>query len=293
MKVNEIYNLVKNRLEKISSEPETETLLILEKIFNISKLDLVLEREIEAGPEKMGTLENILLQREKRIPLQYIFKKQKFRNYDFFVDQRVLIPRPETEILVDKVIETAAGIAANPIRIVDIGCGSGAIAISLALEIENSVVYSVDISREALEVAAINQENLEVPANKLFLIMGDKLEVFRSVDIRFDILVSNPPYIPYTDYRQLDEEVKNNEPGLALIGKDEDGLGFYRYFAREAKNFLKPGGFLCFETGYGQASIITDILKSEGNFSHLERVKDYNNIERIVMARLNYENLTG
>jgi release factor glutamine methyltransferase len=292
MNLKTIYKQILERLNKFSTEPETEANLIINKLFNTSKLDLLLNKEIEPDTDKLSYLENILQQREQRVPLQYIFNEQKFRDYTFYVDSRVLIPRPETELLVDQVIEIAKNFPDGQ-KIVDIGTGSGAIAISLAIELEKAIVYSVDISEEALKVAEINKEKYNLENQKLILIHGDKLETFRSEKIKFEILVSNPPYIPKELYLNLEKEVIENEPRLALIGTDKDGLGFYRYFAREAKNFIKPGGFLCFEIGYGQARTITDILVSEEKFDKIDIIKDYNNIERIVIARFNYENITG
>lgn len=293
MKINELYKLINSRLKKISSEADSETTLILYKLFNKAKLEFLMNKEIEPDAGELKFLENILIQREKRIPLQYIFEEQKFRSYNFYVDSRVLIPRPETELLVEKVIELANNYPSSLVKIVDVGCGSGAIAISLALEIDRAEVYAVDISEDALKVAEINKKKYNLTEPKLKLIKGDKLEIFRTEKFKFDFLVSNPPYIPKEQYLQLEDEVLIHEPEMALLGLDNDGLGFYRYFAREAKNFVNSGGYLCFEIGYGQANSITDILKAENIFDTIEIIKDYNNIERIVVARLNYENITS
>lgn len=292
----ELYKKAFDRLKLFSTEPETETKFILKKLFNIDKLSLVLNKRVE-NENSFLELDNILQKREKRIPLQYIFNEQQFRNYDLYVDERVLIPRPETELLVETVIDISRKyfFGSPEINIVDVGTGSGAISISLALEIKKAKVYTTDISSDALQVAKININKLNVPDNKITLINGDKLEPFKGNNInkKFDIIVSNPPYIPYSDYINLEKEVINNEPKIALLNETTEGLGFYEYFAYEGHKFLNSGGFMAFETGYNQAEKIAKILLSQQKFDTIEIIKDYNNISRIVTARQKHENFTG
>ncbi len=287
MFANDLFKQITKSLENISTEPETEALLILENIFNITKRELLFNKEVQLTRENREELESVLARREKREPLQYIFQEQYFFNHKFYVDSRVLIPRPETELLVEKVIELEKRFTDKNLLIADIGCGSGAIAISLALSITRAIVYSTDISQDAFNVAKINSNNLNVPENKLFLIHGDKLEPFRQEKQKFHIIVSNPPYIPNEQYIDLEKEVIDYEPKDALLGLDEDGLGFYRYISQNIQDFILPGGFVCCEFGYGQADKLADILKQNKIFYDIQIIKDYNSIERIVIARVN------
>lgn len=293
MRAREIYKIIFERLSNISREAESETYIIMDKLFGIKKIDLLKGAEISVYDEEK--LNSVLIRREAREPVQYIFNEQYFRNYCFYVKPGVLIPRPETELLVEKVIELIKQyfIHGEKPVIADIGCGSGAIAISLSIEISESVVYATDISEGAIHVTSINKENLKIPDERLIILKGNKLELFKNKGIIFDFIVSNPPYIPLEDYLKLEPEILNYEPEISLLGAENDGLGFYRYFAKESINFLKPGGFLCLEAGYGQAQSVIDILKCNKNYFDINILKDYNKIERVVTARLNYENSTG
>jgi release factor glutamine methyltransferase len=221
----------------------------------------------------------------KHEPIQYIFNEAFFRDYSFYVDKRVLIPRPETELLVDKTIEIYNDFfkAQDITNIIDIGCGSGAISISLALEIKKSKIYSIDISSDALDVTKKNKENYKI--NNLELIRGDKLEPFKNDSIKFDILVSNPPYIKYNDYINLDKNVLDYEPKMALLGENDDGTGFYKYFAENAKECLNSLGFVVFEIAYDQGLKVADILKENG-YKNIEIIQDYAKIDRIVSAKI-------
>lgn len=278
--MNNLETYLKEGLEDISA---SEFYYILNKLFSVNKLDIITDKYKDKIDQVI--LNKVIERRLNNEPLQYIFNESYFRNYIFFVDKRVLIPRPETELLVDKVIELVKENNLNEPKIVDIGTGSGAIAISLAIEIKDSEVYSVDISKEALEVATINKAKYLITDKKLQLIHGDKLEVFNNNKIKFDILVSNPPYIKYDDYVNLDKNVLDYEPKIALLDNDKDGTGFYQYFAQNSHKYLNKNGIVCFEIAYSQALIVTDILK-ENNFKEISVMKDYSNNDRIVSARL-------
>lgn len=179
----------------------------------------------------------------KGIPLQHITHRQEFMKMDFFVDENVLIPRSDTEILVEEVIKIAQKY--NSPRILDLCTGSGAIAISLKKFVPNADITAVDISEKALEIAQKNAEKLEAKINFVKSDLFDKLD-----NKKFDIIVSNPPYIRKDEIKKLSEEVQK-EPKIALDG-GEDGLDFYRIIAEQAINYLKTGSFLCFEIGYNQ-----------------------------------------
>lgn len=282
MNKNDILTCIKNGIKNI---PANEFNYILEKLFDIKKIDIISDKFYEKID--FNLLNSVLEKRFVDEPLQYIFNEAYFRNYIFYVDKRVLIPRPETELLVEHVIEINNKYFSDldKINIVDIGTGSGAIAISLAMEIKKSEVYTVDISEKALEVAEINMEKYLKDKDNLKLVHGDKLEIFKNSDIKFDILVSNPPYIKYTDYINLEKNVLDYEPKLALLGTEDDGTGFYKYFAENAYRYLNKNGFVCFEIAYDQGLKVADILNKNG-FKNIEIIQDYASIDRIVSAKL-------
>ncbi|MBC7474492.1 MAG: peptide chain release factor N(5)-glutamine methyltransferase [Candidatus Sericytochromatia bacterium] len=285
MLAKDIFRLIVENLQDISTESDKEAEIIIKHIFDLNKLDIVLNKKVNYS-EKSEYLNKVLEKRKQRIPLQYIFNNQDFRSYNFYVDSRVLIPRPETELLVDKVISISNEYFFDKqINIVDIGCGSGTIALSLALEIKNAKVYTVDISNDALDVAKINQKRLNVAYNRINFVLGDKLEPFRDKKVKFDIIVSNPPYIPEIEYQNLEKEVLSYEPKQALLGQDDDGLGFYRYFASQSDYFLNKSGFICLEVGYNQAEKVKELFLNQKKFDNIEMIKDYNGIYRIVIAR--------
>lgn len=282
MKVNELYKYVSEFLSPITDENFQETEIILKNLFDITKKDLILDSTINFETEQKTLLNNILEKRKQRIPLQYILQKQAFRSYEFFVDPRVLIPRPETEILVDLIIEKVKELELKKPCILDLGTGSGCISISLAKEISDSTIYALDISEDALDVAQINSKSI-LKNNNIQFLKSDKLEIFENQKIEFDIIVSNPPYIPYNDYLDLEQEVKGNEPSLALIDKDIDGLSFYRYLAKKGKSYLTKNGYIFCELGINQATEIPNIFRE---FSEVKIFEDYSGIQRHFYAKI-------
>ena len=209
----------------------------------------------------------------KGIPLQHITHRQEFMKMDFFVDENVLIPRPDTEILVEEVIKIAQKY--NSPRILDLCTGSGAIAISLKKFVPNADITAVDISEKALEIAQKNAEKLEAKINFVKSDLFDKLD-----NKKFDIIVSNPPYIRKDEIKKLSEEVQK-EPKIALDG-GEDGLDFYRIIAEQAINYLKTGSFLCFEIGYNQKNDVIKIIEDEQNYKNTYCKKDLYGNDRII-----------
>ena len=213
----------------------------------------------------------------KGIPLQHITHRQEFMKMDFFVDENVLIPRPDTEILVEEVIKIAQKY--NSPRILDLCTGSGAIAISLKKFVPNADITAVDISEKALEIAQKNAKKLETKINFLKSDLFDKLD-----NKKFDIIVSNPPYIRKDEIKKLSEEVKK-EPKIALDG-GEDGLDFYRIIAEQAINYLKTGSFLCFEIGYNQKNDVIKIIEDEQNYKNTYCKKDLYGNDRIIITQV-------
>ena len=213
----------------------------------------------------------------KGIPLQHITHRQEFMKMDFFVDENVLIPRPDTEILVEEVIKIAQKY--NSPRILDLCTGSGAIAISLKKFVPNADITAVDISEKALEIAKRNADKLEAKINFVKSDLFDKLD-----NKKFDIIVSNPPYIRTDEIKKLSEEVQK-EPKIALDG-GEDGLDFYRIITEQAINYLKTGSFLCFEIGYNQKNDVIKIIEDEQNYKNIYCKKDLYGNDRIIITQV-------
>ena len=213
----------------------------------------------------------------KGVPLQHITHRQEFMKMDFFVDENVLIPRPDTEILVEEVIKIAQKY--NSTRILDLCTGSGAIAISLKKFVPNADITAVDISEKALEIAQKNAKKLETKINFLKSDLFDKLD-----NKKFDIIVSNPPYIRKDEIKKLSEEVQK-EPKIALDG-GEDGLDFYRIITEQAINYLKTGSLLCFEIGYNQKNDVIKIIEDDQNYKNTYCKKDLYGNDRIIITQV-------
>jgi len=209
-------------------------------------------------------------------PMQYIIGECEFYGLPFRVTSDVLIPRPETEHLVEKVIELAATFPSP--RIVDIGTGSGAIAVALAHHLPNAGLAAIDLTEPVLTIA---RENAERNAVTIHFLQGDLLNPVAGE--RFDIVVSNPPYVPEVDRPTLSVEVRDYEPGLALFAGN-DGLDIYRRLIPQAFACLASGGFIALEIGYGQSAAIADLLGTAG-FCNIEFAPDLQGIPRVASAQ--------
>jgi len=225
--------------------------------------------------EEMNKIMKAVELRLKHIPLAYIFGKTNFYGYDFMVNESVLIPRLDTEILIEKIKEDILS-KNKKVSVLDIGTGSGAIAIVLKKETDASV-SAVDVSCEALEVAKKNAENLGAEID--FALSN----LFENVNQKFDFVVSNPPYIESNVCLTLEPEVALNEPILALDG-GKDGLDFYREIVEQAPNYLNVGGKLYFEIGYNQAEAVSNLMKD--NFKNIKVYKDYGGNDRVVAGEI-------
>lgn len=247
-------------------------------VLGVKRISLMLNFDLEISEENKDLIRKYIIRRGKyREPLQYIVKEWEFFGYPIKVDKRVLIPRQDTEILVEQCIMLMKELE-NP-KILDIGTGSGAISISLAKELPNSEVLGVDVSEDALNVAVENRE-LNGASNLKFL----KSDVFKNVkDRNYDLIVSNPPYIPVEEYNELMPEVKNYEPQNALTDGG-DGYYFYKKISEESINYLKNGGYLAFEVGYNQGEKVSTFMEKSG-FHIVGRIADYNGIERVIIGR--------
>ena len=212
------------------------------------------------------------------VPLQHITHTQEFMKMDFFVNENVLIPRPDTEILVEEVIELAKKME-KP-KILDLCTGSGAIAISIAKNVPTAEVTAIDISEKALEVAKKNARNLQVK------VKFKKSNLFSNIGkTKFDIIVSNPPYIKKADIKLLSSEVQK-EPEIALDG-GYDGLDFYRKIANQAIDYLKFESYLCFEIGFDQQEDVIEIIKDTKHYNDTYCKKDLFGNDRIIITKVN------
>ncbi|MDI3500679.1 MAG: release factor glutamine methyltransferase [Thermoanaerobacter sp.] len=276
LKIYEAINLGAKELQNICENPKLEAELLLAYCLGMDRINLIIKREDEVEEGELAKFLGLLNMRKSHIPYQHIVKKQHFMGLEFFVDENVLIPRPETEILVEEVLKRLK----KGNTLIDIGTGSGAIAVSVVKYFPDCFVYAVDISRKALEVAKYNAKKHNV-LDKIVFIESD---VFSQVpkNIKFDFIVSNPPYIKRGELETLQEEVKK-EPIIALDG-GEDGLFFYKKIIEGAPFYLNPEGAICFEMGYDQKEEVTDLL-TKGGFKNIEVIKDLSGIDRVVIAR--------
>jgi release factor glutamine methyltransferase len=228
--------------------------------------------------EESQSLENAIYERMSGVPLQYIVGRQEFYGRYFHVSPAVLIPRPETEYIVDSVLEKNSAIRGQTpgCRVLDVGTGSGCIAVTLALEIADSEVFASDVSEEAVRMARGNA--LTLGANVGFVCM----DVFDGVSGRFDFIVSNPPYVRPGDLSRLQREVREHEPAVALFSP-EDELGIYRRLVSGAQEMLKPGGYLIMEIGLGMEERVLGLF--EAGWEKLPTKTDLQGIPRTVIVR--------
>lgn len=247
-------------------------------VLGVKRISLMLNFDEEISEENKNLIRQYIVRRGKyREPLQYIVKEWEFYGYPIKVDERVLIPRQDTEILVEQCIFLMKE-KENP-KILDIGTGSGAISIALAKELPESEVLGLDVSDDALKMAVINRE-LNNVSNLKFL----KSDVFQHVrEKNYDLIVSNPPYIPVEEYNELMPEVKEYEPRMALTDGG-DGYYFYKKISEESVNYLKNGGYLAFEVGYNQGETVSQLMEKNG-FQIIGRAADYGGIERVIIGR--------
>ena len=255
-----------------SKEYKEEAEKILIQLLGISRGDLFLRRMENIPVEIIERAENALHRAKEGEPLQYIFEQVEFYGRSFFVGEGVLIPRPETELLVESVLK----LARDKAQILDLCTGSGIIGLTLKAERDNLAICMADISDSALLCAKRNMDNLKLDVNII------KSDLFDKIEGKYNIIVSNPPYIKKSVISKLDRRVRDYEPTIALDG-GEDGLYFYRKIIEEGKNFLEDDGIIAFEIGYDQGQDVLDIGRSKGFKGEL--LKDYSNNDRIVLLR--------
>ena len=277
--IGELINLSAGYLEgKGCSSPRLDAELLLGHVLGLARLDLYLNFDKPLNGHEVEEYRNLIGRRGQRNPVAYLTGEREFYKIPLRVNDHVLIPRPETEFVVEKVLEYAD--LKGPCNILELGTGSGAIAIALVCQDPNIHVTAVDISPGALEVAEDNAKRLEVDNQIDFL----RSDLYSAVTGTYSIICSNPPYIRHEDLQALPPEV-SAEPLHALDG-GVDGLDFYRRIMNQAASFLEQPGFVVLEIGWDQAVAVRRIGEEAG-FSWIETVKDYAGQDRVVVLKWN------
>ncbi len=272
-----VKDVVAKAIEKLDAagiaESRIDSWLLAESVLGVSRQDLFLEPEKSVSEEQAQKYLNAVSVRVKHIPLQHITGYQQFMDLEFVVNKDVLIPRPETELLVEQVVSY---IKDNDVKVLDMCTGSGCIAVSVDRMCANADVTAVDISEKALKVAGENNIRNE---GRVTFVQSD---LFENIHETYDIIVSNPPYIPTSDIETLMEEVREHEPRLALDGST-DGLKFYREICTNAVNYLNENGKIFLEIGYDQGRTVPELLRENG-FTDIQVLKDLSGNDRMVIA---------
>ena len=275
MNRKEAYKLgIKTLTEAGIEEAKSDTLLLMDAICHVSRNDILVHGEVNLEDEQIAMFEAALKKRCTRIPVQHITGIQNFMGLDFYVNNHVLIPRFDTEILVEEVMKELH----DGFSILDMCTGSGCILLSLLKYSNNCSGVGVDISENALAVAKKNQERLGIEASFI------NSDLFERVTGKYDIIVSNPPYIRSDVIPTLMDEVRLHEPILALDGT-EDGLFFYKKIVDESTAYLNGGGMLFFEIGYDQGDAVKKLMEDKG-YKNVKVVKDYAGLDRGVFGNI-------
>jgi len=281
MTIHDILNESTKTLEAAdipSARLDAEVLLSF--CLGYDRLEFYKNPDMTISETKLSAFRNLIARRLKWEPVAYITSRKEFWTFVLEVNSSVLIPRPDTEIIVEEALDVYRNFNSLPVRILDIGTGSGAIALALAYEIAGAKVVATDISPAALNLAQKNAATLGLQ-DKIDFKLGN---LFEPVDGLFDIIVSNPPYIAAKEYDELPIGVKNFEPREALFA-GESGLEFYEKLIYQAAPYLKKNGWLLLEIGAKQEAGIRRILEAAGNYDSIEMRRDYAGLPRVIKAR--------
>ena len=266
---------------KISNieEPNLKSRLLMQYVLNASRQYIIVNDKEELNKLKEKQYFDAIKLLKSGVPIEHITHQKEFMKLNFFVDNNVLIPRQDTEILVEEVIKIAKKIKAK--NILDLCTGSGEIGISLAKYLPETKIVATDISNDALNIARKNAVINNVQNQMIFI----NSDLFTNLEAqKFDIIVSNPPYIKTNVIEKLDIQVKN-EPNIALDG-GEDGLDFYRKIIKESYQYLKYNGYLCLEIGFDQKDDVVNILNETENFKNIYCKKDLGDNDRVVVGQV-------
>jgi release factor glutamine methyltransferase len=268
--------------------PRLDAELLLAHVLNLSRLNLYVNFNQIVEPQKVDLYRELVKKRSNRIPVNYLINCREFMSLELYVDQRVLIPRPETEVLVETIFKLDSNNSNNlnsaSQEVLEIGTGSGAIAVSLAVKKPSWKIVATDISYQALYVAQRNAQKHQLLECIAFICAN----LFEPIKVKdgcgsFDWILSNPPYIPSSEIPKLAPEIKDYEPKVAVDG-GEDGLDIIRSLIFQAPKFLKPKGKLAFEIGVGQADKVKKLVDDSGRYANRFVVKDYSGVDRVVVA---------
>ena len=288
MNIKKFRDYFNKTLKKIypTSEIDTFLFLLLEEYLNFKRIDVVLKSNFKISPEDLILLKSSTKLLEQEIPIQYILGKTEFYGFPFILNEHVLIPRPETEELITSILEKVlktktfhTNAKEKQLKILDIGTGSGCIPISLKKSLPFAEITAIDVSNEALTIAKKNTVLNKVDIN---LTQQDILKT-TSLNQLYDIIVSNPPYVRESEKKEINNNVLNNEPHMALFVKDNNPLVFYNKIAELAKNHLSENGTLFFEINQYLGKETVELIKLKG-FNKIQLKKDIFGRDRIIIA---------
>ena len=267
----------------VTETPRLDADLLLSQVLDASRVELYTKMDEELTSDQLGQFKQLIKRRAAGEPVAYLVGHREFRKLDLKTDERALVPRPDTETLIDVVLELLSSYEGEtPYKVAEIGTGTGAIALALVDENDDANVVASEISEEALQLA---RENLSLhdAETRVALFHGDLLEPIPDEAFPVDFVVSNPPYVAEDEYRELDETVREFEPAEALLAGD-DGLEVIRRLIPAAEEKLKSGGWLAFEIGHQQGDSVRELLE-EAEFEEVEIHQDMGDRDRVAVGR--------
>lgn len=270
--------------EKQIDSPRLSAELLLSSVLSLSRIELYTNFETPVSKKQLDRLHDLVKRAARKEPVAYLTGKTEFYSLEINVNPACMIPRPETELLVEKAVDFLKGRSTDQL-VCDLCTGSGCIAVAIARNLPKARIIATDISEKALAVAAENIEKHDLK-KQIRLLCGDLFDpIVPQLDsAKFDLLVCNPPYVSKSEFEKLDRNVKDYEPESALLA-GADGLDVYRQICRKAGNFLKPGAALMLEIGIGQSNAVKRLLENAGCFAEIKIEKDFNKIDRVVIAK--------
>jgi len=283
LKLIDLLNEFDQVLDQAGIEaPRLNVERMLEKVIDLSRIDLYLNPQREITLSEKSELDKLLKRRLALEPLQYILGETEFYGLKFISDKRALIPRPETEFVVSEGIHILQD--KEHATVLDLATGSGNIIISLAVNLPTNKYYASDISERALALARENAQLNQV-SDKIDFRVGSLYKPFENTNLKFDLILANPPYIKTDEYDQLHEQVRKYEPNQALFS-GLDGLDFIRIMLDEAPLYLHDNGYLVFEIALGQLAAIKELVANSQTIEFIKAIRDYSEIDRVVVLKI-------